>query len=55
MAVKTNGTLWAWGKNQYGQGGVGDVASRSSPTQIGTAANWTQISGNFISSLAIAT
>jgi alpha-tubulin suppressor-like RCC1 family protein len=55
MAVKTNGTLWAWGKNQYGQGGVGNVTSRSSPTQIGTAANWTQISGNFISSLAIAT
>ena len=33
-ATKTDGTLWVWGLNNYGQLGVGDEAPRSSPTQI---------------------
>jgi len=34
MATKTDGTLWGWGKNSYGQLGLGDILARSSPTQI---------------------
>ena len=34
--IKTNGTLWAWGRNDQGQLGTSDSVSRSSPTQIGT-------------------
>ena len=34
MAIKTDGTLWAWGKNDDGELGVNDVVDRSSPTQI---------------------
>ena len=43
MAIKTDGTLWAWGANQYGSLGLNYHASRSSPTQVGTSSNWSQI------------
>ena len=46
MALKSDGTLWAWGKNQFGQVGDGTTSSnRSTPTQEATGAtNWTAIS-----------
>ena len=44
-AIKTDGTLWSWGKNQYGQLGQNDTTSRSSPTQVGALSNWKHISG----------
>ena len=34
LAIKTNGTLWAWGDNYYGQLGLGDNTNRNSPTQV---------------------
>jgi len=43
-AIKTDGTLWSWGRNQYGQLGLGDVVARSSPVQVGTLSNWAQVS-----------
>ena len=33
-AVKTDGTLWCWGYNGYGQLGAGDTTNRTSPTQV---------------------
>jgi alpha-tubulin suppressor-like RCC1 family protein len=45
VALKTNGTLWAWGYNGYGQLGDGTTSSRSTPTQESTGAtNWAAIS-----------
>jgi alpha-tubulin suppressor-like RCC1 family protein len=44
-AVKTDGTLWAWGSNGFGRLGDGTVVSRSSPVQIGALTNWAQSSG----------
>ena len=44
LAVKTDGTLWAWGNNANGQLGLGDVVSRSSPVQVGTATDWAKVS-----------
>ncbi|HPY88871.1 MAG TPA: InlB B-repeat-containing protein, partial [Spirochaetota bacterium] len=44
VAIKSNGTLWAWGYNQYGQLGDGTTASRSSPVQIGSSNNWVSVS-----------
>jgi len=38
--VKTDGTLWAWGTNYLGSLGLGDVAPRSSPTQVGEETYW---------------
>ena len=34
FGIKTDGTLWVMGKNDYGQMGQGDDINRSSPTQI---------------------
>lgn len=45
LATKTDGTIWAWGKNQYGQLGQNDtVDPRSSPVQVGTATDWMSVS-----------
>ena len=46
MAVKTDGTLWAWGNNDLGSLGQNDLTQRSSPTQIpGTTWDRIQVSG----------
>jgi alpha-tubulin suppressor-like RCC1 family protein len=44
VALKTDGTIWSWGKNQYGQLGQNNTVYRSSPVQIGTSNDWSQIS-----------
>ena len=47
MALKTNGTLWAWGNNENGRLGDGTSINRYSPVQIGTS-TWKDIAaGNF--------
>ena len=47
-AVKSDGTLWAWGKNNYGQMGNGTVVSSSSPVQIGSDTKWvTVVAGGY--------
>lgn len=43
MAIKTDGTLWAWGTNTYGQLGLSDIVKRSSPIQVGSLTNWSDI------------
>lgn len=43
-AIKTDGTLWAWGNGESGQLGNGKLVDYSSPIQIGSLANWKQIS-----------
>jgi alpha-tubulin suppressor-like RCC1 family protein len=40
VATKTDGTLWAWGRNWEGQLGTNNSVYRSSPIQIGTDTNW---------------
>ena len=40
MAIKTNGTLWAWGRNINGNCGTNSTISHSSPTQVGSLTNW---------------
>lgn len=42
-AIKTNGTLWAWGANADGQLGLNDQVSRSSPVQVGADTTWARI------------
>jgi alpha-tubulin suppressor-like RCC1 family protein len=38
--IKSDGTLWMYGNNTYGQLGQGDTTSYSSPKQVGTNTNW---------------
>ena len=51
MAVRSDRTLWAWGLNTSGQLGLGDLVSRSTPTQI--AGLWKSASGGGTHALAI--
>ena len=44
-AIKTDGTLWVWGSNFYGQLGDNTRTNRSSPVQtISGGTNWQQVS-----------
>ncbi len=43
-AIKTDGTLWAWGDGRMGQIGVGSTKSYTVPVQVGTDTDWTQVS-----------
>jgi hypothetical protein len=36
--------LWAWGKNNYGQLGLGNTTDYASPKQVGSLATWTVLS-----------
>ena len=47
-AVKTDGTLWSWGRNNYGQNGLNNVSSPSwtgpsSPIQVGSGTDWSTV------------
>lgn len=55
LAVKTDGTLWAWGSGLLGRLGDGTVVSKSSPIQIGALNNWSMVSAGGSFSLAVKT
>jgi alpha-tubulin suppressor-like RCC1 family protein len=55
LALKDDGTLWAWGDNSYGQLGLGDTARRTTFTQVGTATDWAAIACGRDHSLALKT
>jgi alpha-tubulin suppressor-like RCC1 family protein len=40
LAVKTDGTLWAWGRATFGQLGDNTSINKSSPIQIGALTVW---------------
>ncbi|MDP6585529.1 MAG: hypothetical protein QF535_12800, partial [Anaerolineales bacterium] len=45
-AVKSDGTLWSWGINEYGQTGHNNAGSGtylSSPVQVGTLTDWSTL------------
>ena len=44
-AIKTDGTLWCWGHNNYGQLGINSTVRKSSPVQTITGGtDWKQVS-----------
>ncbi len=53
LGLKTNGTLWAWGRNVHGQLGDGTQYDRVFPVQIGGDSDWTAIFAGANSSGAI--
>ena len=52
--IKTDGTLWIWGNNQYGQLGDNTRIGKSSPVQI-AGTNWRQVSCGARETFAIKT
>ena len=53
LAIRSDGTLWAWGSNSYGQLGQSNTIGYSSPVQVGTSAGWSSIAAGYSYSLAI--
>ncbi len=61
LAVKSDGTLWAWGLNQNGQLGdglsgansQGNVRFQNTPKQIGTSTSWAVVAAGETHSMAM--
>lgn len=54
MAIKTDGTLWLWGLNAYGQIGNDVATGRSSPVQtVSGGTNWRALSSGSYHSAAL--
>jgi alpha-tubulin suppressor-like RCC1 family protein len=54
-ALKTDGTLWAWGYNLNGQVGDGTTSNRISPAQVGSDNRWASVAAGFYFTVAIKT
>ena len=55
-AIKTDGTLWTWGRNSYGQLGNNTTTNRSTPvTTFAGGTNWKQVTGGQHHTAAIKT
>ena len=53
-AIKTDGTLWTWGTNAFGQLGDNTLIHRSSPVQVvGFATNWSSVACGYYSTYAL--
>ena len=53
-AIKTDGTLWTWGTNGYGQLGDNTSVTKLSPvTTIAGGTNWKQVAGGYFHTAAI--
>ena len=55
LAIKTDGSLWAWGDGFGGSLGTNTQVHRSSPVQIGADTNWSKIYNGNTSNFAIKT
>ena len=55
-AIKTDGTLWLWGENQWGHLGDNTLTKKSSPIQtVSGGTNWRQVAGNSANTMGIKT
>jgi alpha-tubulin suppressor-like RCC1 family protein len=50
LAIRHDGTLWAWGKNDKGQLGRNNTTSYPKPVQVGTDKTWAAVAaGDYVS------
>ncbi len=53
LALKSNGTLWSWGRNTFGRLGDGSTTNRNSPVLIGNDNTWVDIAASLGSSFGL--
>ncbi len=52
FGIKNDGTLWAWGLNDFGQLGIGNFDATPIPVQVGSA-TWTKVCAGFINTAGL--
>jgi alpha-tubulin suppressor-like RCC1 family protein len=55
LALKSDGTLWAWGRNDFGQLGDGTTTNKPTPVQIGPDNTWISVAGGGNHTVALKT
>ena len=53
VAVKTDGSLWAWGYNNYGELGDGTTIDKNAPVRIGSDTNWSFVTAGTHHTMAV--
>ena len=53
MAIKSDGTLWGWGANNFGQIGDGTTVDRPTPVQVGSDTHWSKVYAKFSHTIGI--
>jgi len=53
VALKKDGTLWAWGNNWAGTLGTGSTNNSAVPVQVGSATNWVKVWAGILETVAL--
>ncbi|MCZ8126568.1 MAG: T9SS type A sorting domain-containing protein [Microcystis sp. LE19-114.1B] len=53
FGIKSDGTLWGWGRNDAGQLGDGTTVERRLPVQIGTDSDWVALAAGYQHGVAL--
>jgi alpha-tubulin suppressor-like RCC1 family protein len=53
LAIKQDGTLWAWGDNWAGSLGTGTTSNSAVPLQVGSATNWIKVWAGILESVGL--
>ncbi len=53
VAIRSDGTLWAWGDNDTGELGLGDETQKDSPTEVEPGTTWQAVSCGYDDTVAV--
>ena len=53
IALKSDGSLWAWGSNVNGQLGDGTTITRYEPVRVGTENDWSSVAASYYYTIAL--